>query len=93
MPSGALLFPQPGLQWGVMETQVLQQYDEWLAEHLDELLDRYPGRVVAIYQERVIAVGESEDEVYRDIRRQGLTPMPLVFRVPSEEDLQSILYL
>ena len=74
-----------------MESRVLQQYDNWLVEHLDELVNRYPGKVVAIHRGRVVAVGESEEDVYRRIRKQGLAPTPLVFRVPSEEDLQSIL--
>ena len=29
-------------------------------------------------------------DIYRRIREAGLDPMPLVFRVPREEDLQSI---
>ncbi len=74
-----------------MEAVILEQYDEWLADHLGDLVDRYPGRVVAIHREQVIAVGEDEDEVHREVRKRGLTPMPLVFRVPREEDFQSIL--
>lgn len=74
-----------------MEAQRLQEYDEWVAEHLDDLVAQYPGQVVAIHQGQVAIVGKSEDEVYRQIREQGLAPMPLVFRVPREEDLQSIL--
>ena len=32
-----------------------------------------------------------ESEVYNQIRERGFELMPLVFRVPREEDLQSIL--
>ena len=32
-----------------MEALQLQKHDEWLAEHLDELVTQYPGKVVAIY--------------------------------------------
>ncbi len=74
-----------------METQQLEQYDEWLAEHLDELVLQYPNKVVAIHDGQVIIVGNLESEVYGRIREQGLKTMPLVFRVPREEDLQSIL--
>lgn len=74
-----------------MEIEQLQQYDEWLADHLDELVQQYANKVVAIHQGQVIIVGELESEVYSQIRKQDLTPMPLVFRVPSEDDLQSIL--
>ena len=74
-----------------MEAALLQEYDEWLAEHLDGLVTQYPGKVIAIHRGKVVIVGDSEDEVYSHIRAQGLEPMPLVFRVPREEDLESIL--
>lgn len=74
-----------------MEARQLQEYDEWVADHLDELVQRYPGRVVTIHAGKVVAAGDSEPDVYREVRRAGLTPMPLVLRVPREEDVQSLL--
>jgi hypothetical protein len=74
-----------------MQTVVLQQYDEWLADHLEELLSQYPGQVVAIHQDQVVFVGDSEVDAYRWSREANLEPMPLVFRVPREEDIHSIL--
>jgi hypothetical protein len=65
-----------------METLQLQQYDEWIAEHLDELVSQYAGQVVAIHQGKVAIIGGSEVDVYREIREAGLKPMPLVLRVP-----------
>jgi hypothetical protein len=74
-----------------MEAMKLHQYDEWIADHLDELVIQYAGKVVAIDEGRIILVGDSEVEVYREIRMKGIEPAPLVFRVPREEDFQSIL--
>jgi len=74
-----------------MEALQLEKYDEWLADHLDEIVTQYPGKVVAIYEGEVIIVGDTEGDVYSQIRERGLKPMPLVFRVPCEDDLQSIL--
>jgi hypothetical protein len=74
-----------------MDALQLKQYDEWLADHLEELMSQYPARVVAIYDGRIVFVGDSETDVYRQVLGAGLDPMPLVFRVPREEDLQSIL--
>jgi len=36
--------------------------------------------------------GDTEAGIYQRIREANLEPMPLVFRVPCEEDLQSILF-
>ncbi|MCS6936417.1 MAG: DUF5678 domain-containing protein [Candidatus Bipolaricaulota bacterium] len=74
-----------------MNITQLQADDEWLANHLDELVERYSGRAIAIHQGAIIAVGDSEAEVYRQLRERGVDPMPLVFRVPRPEDLHSIL--
>jgi hypothetical protein len=74
-----------------MDAMELQEYDDWIADHLDELVTQYSGKVVAIHQGRVILVRNSEAEVYQEMRQRGLKPAPLVFRVPREEDFQSIL--
>lgn len=74
-----------------MEAIQLQQYDEWLAEHLEELVSLYAGKVVAIHEGKVVMVGTSEAEVYQHVRKTGLEPPPLVLRVPREQDVQSIL--
>jgi ABC-type hemin transport system ATPase subunit len=74
-----------------MEAMQLQQYDEWLAEHLEELVSQYAGSVVAVHEGKVITVGASEAEVYQQVRKAGLEPPPLVLRVPREQDVQSIL--
>jgi len=33
-----------------MEASLLKEYDEWVAEHLEELVARYPAKVVAIHR-------------------------------------------
>lgn len=74
-----------------MEEAQLQEYDEWIADNLNDLVERHAGKVVAIHKGEVIVVGDSEIEVYRKVREKRSKPMPLVFRVPREEDFQSIL--
>jgi hypothetical protein len=74
-----------------MEAAALQKYDEWLATHMEELVARYPSKVVAIHEDQVVFIGDSEVEVYQWVHKTALTPMPLVFRVPREEDLHTIL--
>jgi hypothetical protein len=74
-----------------MEALQLEKYDEWLSEHMEELVAQYPGKVVAIQEGKIILIGETENDLYRQIHKAGLKPIPLVFRVPREEDLQSIL--
>ena len=76
-----------------MKGSQLQEYDQWLAKHLDELVAQYPGKVVAIQEGKVLFNGDTEVEVYQQIRKAGYDCMPLVFRVPQEEDVQAILWV
>jgi hypothetical protein len=75
----------------MMDASVLQEYDEWLTDHTEELVSQYPSKVVAIHASQVVYVGDSEVEVYQWVGKTGLTPMPLVFRIPRAEDLDSVL--
>ena len=75
-----------------MDPQLLQEYEDWLTEHFEELVDQYAPRVVAIHQGQVCMVGDSEAEVYRRLRESGFKEvMPLVLRVPRGEDMDCLL--
>ncbi|MGA2462838.1 MAG: hypothetical protein ABSH06_00600 [Thermodesulfobacteriota bacterium] len=74
-----------------MEPSLLEEYDEWLAEHLEELVVKYPAKVIALHKGSIVFVGNLEADIYRKVQESGLEPIPLVFCVPREEDLQSIL--
>ncbi len=58
---------------------------------MEELVAIYPAKVVVVYEEKILFVGDLEAEVYRKVQEAGLEPMPLVFRVPREEDLESLV--
>ena len=74
-----------------MEAFVLWEYDEWLADHMEELVGRYPSKVVAVHARQVVYIGDSEAEVYQWVGKTGLQPMPLVFHIPRAADLDSVL--
>ena len=74
-----------------MEAAELEAYDNWLAEHMEELVAQYARKVVVIEEDQVIFVADSETEAYRWVRTTGRTHIPLVLRVPQAEDLDSIL--
>jgi hypothetical protein len=78
-------------QAGQLAAVVLQKYDEWLTVHMEELVGHYPSKVVAIHKDQIVFIGDSEAEVYQWVHKTALTPMPLVFRVPRAEDLDTIL--
>ena len=66
----------------------LDAYDAWLAEHLDELVRRHPGKVVAAYHDGVVAVGDSYREVFAAAAK-GIAE-PLTLRVPTADEANAV---
>ena len=74
-----------------MDPKVLMAYDRWVAKNLDEMSKKYPHKVIAVYRNKLIAVGDSYKEVYAAAREQGIKERPFAMEVPTAEDLDAIL--
>ena len=61
----------------------LDAYDAWVAEHLDEMVRQHPGKVLAVYRGRLIAVGDT----YREVFEATKIAFP-VLRSPSRDFLE-----
>ncbi|GFE69060.1 DUF5678 domain-containing protein [Chroococcus sp. FPU101] len=72
-------------------SQILQQHDEWLTQHLDELIEQYPGKVVAISSGKIVKVGETYQEVYQAFISSNVEWMPMVISVPYPDEVQEFL--
>jgi len=42
-----------------MDPKVLMEYDRWVVRHLDEVSRKYPHKVIGVYRNKLIAVGNS----------------------------------
>jgi hypothetical protein len=77
---------------GVAELgEILQQDAEWMAQHYDKLLEKYPGQVIAINEGEVVAIGEHEVEAYCALRRKADLVGPLVLTIPHPDELMPFL--
>lgn len=74
-----------------IDPKVLMAYDHWMARHFDELVRKYPGKFIAVYRNKLVAVGNSHKEVFAVAEKQGIEEPPLTMQVPAEEDLVAIL--
>ena len=74
-----------------IDPKVLMAYDRWVAKHFDELVKNYAGKYVAVYRNKLVAVGNSYKEVYDAAAKQGIEESPLTMQVPGIEDLEAIL--
>ena len=66
-------------------------YDRWVTKHLDGMVRKYPGKVIAVYRGKLVAVGDSYKGVFAAARAQGITEQPLAMEVPRAEDVEAIL--
>jgi len=78
-------------QAATLDPEVLMAYDRWVAKHLDAMVRKHPGKVIAVYRDKLVAVGDSFKEVYAATRAQGIKECPFAMEVPAAEDFEAIL--
>ena len=64
----------------------MEKDDEWLKSHLEEIVDRYAHRVIAILDQEIVGIGESIGEVQQTVAEKHPARVSLVFEVPSREE-------
>jgi ABC-type phosphate/phosphonate transport system ATPase subunit len=69
----------------------MEKDDAWLKAHLEEIVDRYAHKVIAILDQEIVWVGESISGVQQQIVKQYPARVPLVFEVPSREEFTCLL--
>lgn len=58
------------------------------ADDLANELEKHRGRWVAVFQDHIIAAGDTAQEVVDEAEKQGYTD-PLIYRVPQHADRAS----
>jgi hypothetical protein len=70
----------------------LKKMNDWYTRLFEELVEKYPGKAVAIVNGEIVEVGETEVEVDRLARRRFPGEIPLVVTVPTEDELVCLLF-
>jgi hypothetical protein len=65
--------------------------DLWIVEHFSELVEKYAGKAIAVVNEQLVAVGNTELEVELIARQKYPDKIPSVLTVPREEDMACLL--
>lgn len=69
----------------------LRKWHDWLGAHEEEFERLYPGKYVAIYRERLVAVGDDSSDAQRRAREIVPDCVPLVAYIPKEGDENLLL--
>ena len=65
--------------------------DMWLKEHMEEVMEKYAHKIIAILDKEIVAIGGSIREVSEETAKEFPHRIPLIFEVPEEEEFQCLL--
>jgi hypothetical protein len=65
--------------------------DLWLKAHLEDIVDRYAHKVIAILDQQIVGVGTSIAELQQTIAAHYPQRVPLIFEVPTREEFECLL--
>lgn len=69
----------------------MEKDDLWIVEHFSELVTKYAGKAIAVVNEQLVAVGDTEVEVELIARQKYPDKIPSVLTIPREEDMACLL--
>jgi len=76
----------------IQETYLdLEKMDNWYSEHFEELVDKYPGKTIAVVNDKIVAVEETEKMAYQCAQKSYPDSTPLVVYIPINEELECLL--
>ena len=65
--------------------------DRWLKSHLEDIVERYAHKVIAILDQQIVGVGTSIAELQRTVAAHYPQRVPLIFEVPTREEFECLL--
>jgi len=65
--------------------------DLWLKSHIEDIVDRYAHKVIAILDQQIVGVGTSIAELQRTVAAYYPQRVPLIFEVPTREEFECLL--
>ena len=65
--------------------------DLWIVENFSELVSKFSGKAIAVVNEQLVAVGDSEVEVELIAKEKYPNKIPSVLTIPREEDMACLL--
>jgi hypothetical protein len=75
----------------MIDPKVLAAYDRWVVKHFDELVRKHAGKYIAVYRNKLVAIGDTHKEVLAAAERLKPAEPPLTMQAPGIEDLEAIL--
>ena len=65
---------------------------KWIQRHFKELVDKYPGKYVAVVENKIITSGLSSKDVEEEAQKRYPNKKLSIILVPRKEDLNCLLW-
>lgn len=65
--------------------------NEYLLKHSQELSERYPGKYIAIIDDELVAIGDSEFEVFKKAKEKYPDKEVSIAYLPTDEEMVTLL--
>ena len=73
-------------QKAVSDLNRVAEDDRWLREHLPEIRKEYSNKFVAVYDKRIVSVGEALADAQEKARKAGIDPGKCLIQLILTED-------
>jgi len=68
----------------------LDQDDAWLKAHFEDIVNQYEHQVIAILDQKIVAVASSIADLQRILAADYPQRIPLIFEVPSHQEFECL---
>jgi Family of unknown function (DUF5678) len=65
--------------------------DLWLKSHIEDIVERYAHKVIAVLDQQIVGVGTSIAELQQTVTAHYPQRVPLIFEVPTREEFECLL--
>ncbi len=65
--------------------------NEYLLKHSQELSEKYPGKYIAIIDDELVAIGDSELEVFKKAKEKYPDKEVSIVYLPTDEEMVTLL--
>ncbi len=69
----------------------MAQGNKWIAEHFEELVEKYGGLYIAVVDGHVVSSGNDPKEVEDESLLKHPDAIPSVLKIPKEEEIVCLL--
>lgn len=62
----------------------------WISDH-PEIINKQSGKWIAVLKDKIVAAGNSLEEIKKIVKEKGIKELPLITKIPRNDEELAIL--